>query len=161
VFQVRSGHSADVPRTYTLEPRKRLTDSWGVAAIGETAYDLSVYGPNGFYRTFKGAISGRHRANLDVHVLYNEESCGITLKLSNRASQSARVSLLNRYTFRAVGMVLRPGESDAKSWSLAHTRGWYDLVITVDGDPAFEHCIAGHVENGEDSISDPAMGGLV
>jgi phospholipase C len=58
-------------------------------------------------------------------------------------------------------MVLRPGESDTKSWSLAHTRGWYDLVITVDGDPAFEHRIAGHVENGEDSISDPAMGGLV
>jgi phospholipase C len=161
VFQVRSGHSADVPRTYTLEPHKRLTDSWRVAAIGETGYDLSVYGPNGFHRTFKGAISGRHRANLDVQVLYNEESCGITLELSNRASQSARVSLLNRYTFRAVGMVLRPGESDTKSWSLAHTRGWYDLVITVDGDPAFEHRIAGHVENGEDSISDPAMGGLV
>jgi phospholipase C len=161
VFQVRSGHSVDAPRTYTLEPHKRLTDSWRVAATGAATYDLSVYGPNGFYRGFKGAIAGRHKANLDVQVLYNEESCGITLELSNVASQSARVSVLDRYTFRAVGMVLRPGESDAKSWSLAHTRGWYDLVITVDGDSAFEHRLAGHLENGEDSISDPAMGGLV
>jgi phospholipase C len=58
-------------------------------------------------------------------------------------------------------MVLRPGESDTKSWSLAPMRGWYDLVITVDGDAQFEHRLSGHLENGDDSISDPAMGGLV
>jgi predicted nucleic acid-binding protein len=37
----------------------------------------------------------------------------------------------------------------------------YDLVVTVANDPGFEYQIAGHVENGEDSISDPAMGGLI
>jgi hypothetical protein len=36
--------------------------------------------------------------------------------------------------------------------------GWYDLVITVEGDPGFEYHFAGHVETGEDSISDPAIG---
>ena len=36
-----------------------------------------------------------------------------------------------------------------------------DLTVSVDGDPQFEHRFAGHVENGEDSISDPLMGGLV
>jgi phospholipase C len=39
--------------------------------------------------------------------------------------------------------------------------GWYDLTLTVDGDATFAYHAAGHVENGEDSISDPLMGGLV
>jgi phospholipase C len=39
--------------------------------------------------------------------------------------------------------------------------GWYELVITVDGDSHFEYRFAGHLENGDDSISDPLMGGLV
>ena len=33
--------------------------------------------------------------------------------------------------------------------------------ITVDGDAQFACHVAGHLENGEDSISDPFMGGLV
>jgi phospholipase C len=32
-------------------------------------------------------------------------------------------------------------------------------MVTVESDPAFEYRSAGHLENGRDSISDPAMGG--
>jgi len=41
----------------------------------------------------------------------------------------------------------------------AHER-LYDLVVTVDSDPSFEYRSAGHLENGNPSISDPGMGGL-
>jgi phospholipase C len=51
--------------------------------------------------------------------------------------------------------------TQTERWSLSRTRGWYDLLITVEGDPRFEYRYAGHLENGQDSISDPAMGGLV
>jgi hypothetical protein len=44
--------------------------------------------------------------------------------------------------------------------SLTRTGGWYDLAIAVDGDSQFEYHIARHLENGEDGISDPIMGGL-
>src|SRR5262249_15061153 len=54
VFQVRSGNSADIPRTYTVEPSKHLSDVWNVMSIGAAEYALSVYGPNGFLRAFKG-----------------------------------------------------------------------------------------------------------
>jgi hypothetical protein len=30
--------------------------------------------------------------------------------------------------------------------------------VTVEDDPSFEHQLAGHMENGRASISDPAMG---
>jgi phospholipase C len=45
--------------------------------------------------------------------------------------------------------------------SLQRFYGWYDLIITVAGDPTFKYRLAGHVETGAESISDPALGGLV
>jgi phospholipase C len=53
-FQVFSGNSADLPRTYTVEAGKALFDSW-TAAQGK--YDISAFGPNGFLRTFRGSVS--------------------------------------------------------------------------------------------------------
>jgi phospholipase C len=69
--------------------------------------------------------------------------------------------VLNGYTRKITGQVLEPEESLSKRWSLTRVWGCYDLTITVDGDPAFERQVAGHVETGADSISDPALGGLV
>jgi phospholipase C len=45
--------------------------------------------------------------------------------------------------------------------SLNQFHGWYDLIVTVTGDPTFKYRLAGHVETGKDSFSDPALGGLV
>jgi len=161
VFQVRSGNVKDLPRTYTVEPLQRLTDNWSVGAIGASSYDLAVYGPNGFYRAFKGGVSPHHSAKLEIRAAYDEDSNAITLAIANRASQTARVSVFNTYTSRTTAIELRPGDSEARSWSLSRTGGWYDLTITVDGDPGFRHQVAGHLETGEDSISDPLMGGLI
>jgi phospholipase C len=36
--------------------------------------------------------------------------------------------------------------------------GWYDLGIRVESEPGFLRRLAGHVENGKDSASDPALG---
>jgi phospholipase C len=161
VFQVRSGDAADAPRTYTVEPHKHVSDAWNVRSIGRLAYDLSVYGPNGFFRGFKGDLSGRRRANVDVRVIYDEEDLAIALEVANRGSRDAKVSIGNAYTSRRTDFDLSPGEVEARRWSLKKTSGWYDLTVSVESDPQFEHRFAGHVENGEDSISDPLMGGLV
>jgi phospholipase C len=161
VFHVRSGNAADLPRSFTVEPHKALTDSWRVAAIGRSEYDLSVYGPNGFFRSFKGGVAGNNRAKLDVSVTYDDDSSDIMLEIKNRASQLAQVSVFNRYTSRTTRLVLTPGESESRNWALARNGGWYDLAIVVDGDSSFEYRLAGHLETGEDSISDPLMGGLL
>jgi phospholipase C len=161
VFQVRSGNRMDGPRTYTVEPHKPLTNAWRVAAIGASDYDLSVYGPNGFFRAFKGGVAGHARANLDVRAFYDEKSNGIALAVSNHASLAANASIFNSYAGKAIEQVLEPGESVSKRWSLGRMDGWYDLMITVEGDARFGYRFAGHVETGEDSMSDPAMGGLV
>jgi len=53
------------------------------------------------------------------------------------------------------------GKSATKSFAVSRTRGWYDLVVTAAHDAAVELRYAGHLENGRESISDPAMGGLL
>jgi len=54
-----------------------------------------------------------------------------------------------------------PGTAKALQFPVERTRGWYDLAVSVQGDPQFEYRYAGHLENGEASISDPGMGGLI
>ena len=161
VFHVRSGNNTDAPRTYTVEPHQHLNDSWSAAANGGSAYDLSVYGPNGFYRAFTGVVAGNHGAFVDVRADYDRRDNSIALEIANRAPRTAHISIFDRYTSRRTTLELGPGDSGTRSWSLARVSGWYDLKVTVDGDSQFTYRAAGHVENGEDSFSDPLMGGLI
>ena len=49
----------------------------------------------------------------------------------------------------------RPGEL---YWNLHKTGQWYDFVVTSDSDSSFYRRLAGHVETGRPSVSDPGMG---
>ena len=57
--------------------------------------------------------------------------------------------------------LLQPWDNFEGDLSLEQFHGWYDLIVTVAGDPSFKYRLAGHVETGHDSFSDPALGGLV
>jgi phospholipase C len=161
VFQVRSGSTAHKVRMYTVEAHKKLSGSWTVSG----SYDLTVYGPNGFTRSFKGSV-GLGAVALDVHSEYGSEwradgKLSILVSVRNAGARNVTVTLLDAYTGEKVQRVLPPdGHADTRV-SLRQFDGWYDLVITVAEDPRFERRLAGHVETGRDSISDPAMGGLV
>jgi phospholipase C len=115
-------------------------------------------GPNGFVRTFKGRVVDEQVANLQVQAKYENEKKGLTLKIHNWAAQVAKVQVRDAYTGALIENTLKPGEAFAKHWSLSSSAGWYDYVISVEGDESFEYPFAGHVETGLDGISDPAMG---
>jgi phospholipase C len=157
VFQVRSGNPMDLVRTYTVEPGKELQDTWSIGS----SYDLKVYGPNGFVRYFAGSISSG-AAQLDVFSKYGREDCGsIEWAVANVAAHHADVTVLDAYTGRSITRHLQPGGTLAGESSLREFFGWYDLIVTVAGDSTFNYRLAGHVETGRDSFSDPALGGLV
>jgi phospholipase C len=158
VFQVRSGNAADLPRGYTVEPDKALADAWTAA---DGLYDLSVYGPNGFLRAFKGGLPAAGRANLDVAAHYDERDGGLSLHIVNLSATVAVVSVLDKYTGEVVEERLAPRESVTQYCRLERQFGWYDLVVTVAQDPGFVYRLAGHVESGADSATDPAIGGLL
>jgi phospholipase C len=43
-------------------------------------------------------------------------------------------------------------------WNLSKTGFWYDFIVTTDSDSGFSRRLAGHVETGRASVSDPGMG---
>jgi phospholipase C len=158
VFQVRSGNTADPVRDYTVEPGKKLEGTWNLVS----SYHLSVYGPNGFVRYFNGSI-GLHAAALRVHARYEADHGGsIELRITNVAAIHAEVSVRDAYTGHFLTTQrLESHERFERELPLDQFHGWYDLVVTVTGDPTFKYRLAGHVETGRDSFSDPALGGLV
>ena len=156
VFQVRSGRTG--PWTYTVEANARLFDTWALGATGQTAYDLSVYGPNGFFRAFKGSVSGEDKANLTVKSTYQTDCVGITLEIQNRGNNVAKVRIFDAYTKRTIPRSVEAGETLTWHWTLDDSHGWYDLTVEVESDSTFKRQLAGHVETGSDSISDPAIG---
>ncbi|HTJ32244.1 MAG TPA: phospholipase C, phosphocholine-specific [Dactylosporangium sp.] len=153
VFQVRSADPAQNPRSYTVEPAKQVTDVWPA----DKGADLSVHGPNGFFRRF---ATGAAHPGVVAHAQYDARHLTLTLELTNRGAKRVELAVDDRYTGHQSRVALRPGETRSVDFGLSKSRGWYGVTLTLPGDDHFAMEYAGHLENGEPSISDPAMGGL-
>jgi len=158
VFQVRSGDALRGPWTYTVSPHSSLSDSWSFVPLLQNTYDLSIYGPNGFLRAFKGSISGSGKANLDSATIYDTANSGITLDIYNRGTEAVQVQVSNVYTNETITGLVQPSKNLVKYFSLKDSFAWYDFVVQVASDSSFKQQLAGHVETGNDSMSDPAIG---
>lgn len=166
VYHIRSGNTKTGPWTYTVVPGAAVTDTWPLSASPGGAYDLSVYGPNGFLRSFKGSTATENAANLHVSVRYSDnrrednhrddDSQTISLDIVNRGS-STHVTVLDVYTGDKTTHTLESGEELTRRWFLQKFHGWYDLIVEVNSDSNFQRRIAGHIETGEDSMTDPAI----
>jgi phospholipase C len=157
-FHVRSGRRSEGPWTYTVEAGKSLSGSWGAGPGPKARYDLSVYGPNGFLRVFRGSASPEPRADLAVDCRYDIGAYELVLLITNRGSAACRVAATNLYGKDSASRLLPPGHDFETRWPLGPSFGWYDLMIEAGTDRRFLRRLAGHLENGKESVSDPAIG---
>ncbi len=155
VFQVRAAKSLFPPRSYTVEPQKRLSDSWQYLA--GTPYDLTVHGPNGFFRQFRGAFTPMS-TQVSVATTFDCAHCTLSLAITNSGQLPANIQVTDGYTGQSAAHVILPGATVSHRWSAAKLYGWYDLILTSMLDPAFRQQFAGRIETGQVSISDPAIG---
>lgn len=155
VFHVRSGDGKSGPWTYTLGARDETSDILGTS--GAASYDYSVYGPNGFLRTFVGSLAP-HSVKLTVNAIYEKEWEGIALVIRNQGSDTEKVSILDAYSGKTHTHHVQPHDSLTFVGDLHKSFGWYDLTVRADSDPSFVRQLAGHVETGKPSVSDPAIG---
>jgi phospholipase C len=158
VFQVRSANVLQAPRSYTVSPNATLTDSWEFAADGAAAYDLSVYGPNGFFRCYRGGVLGLTATNLESSVTYDISGGSVTLLVKNAGALAASVQVQDVYTGATTTHAVASGATFSNTVSLKDQAGWYDFILTVESDLVFQQEIAGHLETGRPSTTDPAMG---
>ena len=159
VYQIYSGRGQLAPRTYTVGPTAEISDSWSFLQIGQTQYDLSVFGPNGFLRVFQGGF-GAGNANLQSDILYDVRSRGVSLQITNQGAQPCQVGIFDFYTQKTTERTLSPYQSFTQFWSLERFHGWYDFTVQTGADPIFQRRLAGHLETGSDSMSDPAFARL-
>ena len=54
-------------------------------------------------------------------------------------------------------IVLKPGE--LLEYIMGTEQGWYDVTVRCSADPTWLRRLAGRIETGQDSITDPLMGG--
>jgi phospholipase C len=157
VFQVRPGSGTEGPWTYTLGAGAQLHESWALRERGQRSYDLSVYGPNGFFRAFKGGLTLPEQANLRVNSRYGAEP-SLILEIENLSASRADLKIHDAYTRRTTTHSIASGRTLSVEHALHGSHGWYDLTLSVDADPGFQQRLAGHVENGRPSVSDPMLG---
>ena len=141
------------PWFYAVEAGKTLKSRLAAAA----AYDLTLHGPNGFLRRFGGGAVDP----LEVGQDYDAETDALILSLHNRGQAAVTVRVADAYAGGAPRRrTLAAGHTLVDLWSIAASGHWYDLTVTVEDDPAFIRRLAGHIETGRPSRSDPALEGV-
>jgi phospholipase C len=53
-----------------------------------------------------------------------------------------------------------PGATQTDKWNLALADQWYDITVTLKDDDSFMRRFAGHLESGQPSKTDPAIGAM-
>jgi phospholipase C len=136
---------------FTVEKGRRLRTV--LASAPSSGYDVEIHGPNGFYRRAAGSDAaapevstapGGSRENLMIVV--NDAGRAVELTFTDHyrdgPSTTRRVRQGGRIIYTVGG----------------DTNGWYDVTITSSADSRFIRRLAGHVESGRPSTSDPALG---
>ncbi|MEL3949361.1 MULTISPECIES: phosphocholine-specific phospholipase C [Streptomyces] len=152
-FHVRSGNRTDGPWTYTTGAGRTVSDTWNSAYSGGS-HDLSVFGPNGFLRTFKGP--GK-TAGPEVTARHDKATGNIKLTLTNAGSADCNLTVTNAYGGGKETFKVKPGATVEHTVDLRASKRWYDLTVVSDTSAGFLRRLAGHVENGQAGVSDPAI----
>lgn len=141
------------PRRHTVGVGKTLQDDWPLD--GEGTCRFTVLGPNGFARYV--CLAGP--SAIAVVARHDPANGALLLIFANSANGEKRIALRdNVYGAADRIFVLPTQERVTVALDLADSHHWYDVTLTVADEPGNELRLAGHVETGQTSITDPAMG---
>jgi phospholipase C len=157
VFQVRSSNPLQPPRGYTVSPQTTLSDTWAYGLLGVVGYGLSVLGPNGFLRTYRGGLLADTSASIAAALAYDIAKGGVTLTAVNDGTRTCELQILEVYTSVLTSKKLAPGSKYERFFGTNPRHGWYDFILSVVEDVTFRQQLAGHLETGSDSVTDPAI----
>ncbi|GBQ13951.1 phosphocholine-specific phospholipase C [Swaminathania salitolerans] len=107
---------------------------------------VTIYGPNGFYHF--------QHAQADLVSRIQSDDNRLTLTLLDLRSTARALSVFDHYARTTTPLTSDDGKSLVFSVALAPNDRWYHLDIVEEGKGCMLS-VAGHVENGEPSRSDP------
>jgi phospholipase C len=159
-------HSEGRTRDYAVTAGDSLKDNWLISDFENGHYHLQVYGPNGFFREFKGDQddpfvdiacdyqNGTNKPDGNVGIsISNQEKKPIIITISDNAYKTAQ----QVYSIR--GSMVKGARFIVIKTTASY--GWYDFTIRIKGNTQFERRYAGRVETGAASKTDPFMGRVI
>ena len=155
-FNVYEAGGKAGPWFYTVEAGKRLTGTWA-RRPDAPLYDLTAHGPNGFLRAFRG----RHdEAGPDLDARYDAVRERLVITARNGGVREIEIVFTpDEYSReRPRQRRLAAGRSLDEAWPMRLSAHWYDISVTSPDQPDFLRRLAGHIETGAPSFSDPAIG---
>ncbi|MDV7699204.1 phospholipase C, phosphocholine-specific [Chryseobacterium soli] len=115
--------------------------------IDTDAYDYEVFGPNGFYRHFKGEKHIQLEISLNNNISKNE------VELIFRKSTKETVTVMLEDLYENIRKKISLHQTEEKIvFPLTKNQGWYDLKLN-SGENIWQ--FSGRIETGKTSISDP------
>ncbi|MHA4893286.1 phosphocholine-specific phospholipase C [Pedobacter sp. PWIIR3] len=149
---------------YAVLAGDSITDSYALDDFAKGNYDICVSGPNGFFRHFKGNASDALQVscNYEQRGFLSKSATGnLELSFENTGPTTLEIAIADGYQHQnPISFSLASGSNTKLDIDLSKSSHWYDLTVTVSGSALFKKQYAGHVENGEESISDPLMGNV-
>jgi phospholipase C len=151
-FELRLAHGGE-PRFYTVESGKPLSDT--IAADGR--YDLTLRGPNGFLRGFRGEARAE---GPEASASFDARTGRLTITLRNTGPRALTLDVASNAYVTAPARLHRVGAGGQATdvWDLKGAQNWYDFTVTCAEAPSFQRRFAGHGEDGRPSLSDPLLG---
>jgi phospholipase C len=148
------------PGQHTVPANQVLVGTGEVgASAGDTAYDISVVGPNRFLRRYAGNTAGAGTA-VSVLTVYHEEGRSghpkLQLSLRNQGALPVTFTIVANSYLKLPPQKVTVAAHHKESWEIdavGLSNGWYDLSITVDRDSNWSQRLTGHLETGKASIS--------
>ncbi|RJF89957.1 phospholipase C, phosphocholine-specific [Oleomonas cavernae] len=152
-------HLDRLPRRYLVEAGKQIAGDWPIVA-DDGKYDLWVLGPNSFHRHFTGdakVAAGSGLATTGVAVAYDAPHRQLGIVLTNTGGRSSILRVkANAYESYTVLQRVDPGQRVVLRRALEHSSNWYDYTVAAHDGIGFGRRLAGRMETGADSVSDPA-----
>ncbi len=158
VYAITKGGNMSI-RNYAVEAGEHVHDSWALDALENSRYNLRVYGPNGFFREFRGSADD---PPVDIHFEYALKksadrmlSGGIEVRSVNRDGLKNYSVEVHDHSYKTgdAKRTLAPGGPATLAIDTHPSFGWYDFSVRIAEDERFEKRYAGRVETGKRSFS--------
>ncbi len=146
---------------YAVKAGDTVADEWPLQAFQSSQYSLCLYGPNGFYRAFRGS---KNDPGFDMRCTYErtgkdsaELTGNVVLEFDVHDGQTYALTITDLGYQKPTRQIKISPTDHTFLLPLEKSVGWYDFKVTVNGNTIFERHYAGRVETGKLGYNDPQL----
>jgi phospholipase C len=149
-LQARSLTVPGAPYSYTIGAGHQIA----IALAHPGTYDLSLHGPNGFFRYFAGSPD----TVVGVEVQTDHRAGTLRLRLTDGGGHHRRPVVVEMADAYGPDRHIKLHGTRAITIDTRHSGGWYDIALSTPSDASFGYQLAGRLESSARLTSDPQLG---